>query len=100
MMQRNREMFSCLGIERLASGDMMDELLVYRDKPWTDGSDAHQSQRSISCVHPELRGTSSGNEVNYIKPKPLAVKRRNTIEYPAQMQLTCLRITVISYCLD
>lgn len=65
--RRNKEMFSCLCIERLAPWDMMDELWVYGDKSWTDGSAAHQSQRSSSCLHTDPRGTSSGKQVNYIK---------------------------------
>lgn len=39
MEQRNKEMFSCLVLERLAPLDMMDEPRVWRDKSWTDGSD-------------------------------------------------------------
>lgn len=64
MKRRNKEMFSCLGLEGLAPLDMMDELRVHRDKSWTDGSEMHQSQHSLRCPHAELRETSSGEWVN------------------------------------
>lgn len=99
MKRRNKEMFSCLGIERLAPWDMMDELWVYRDKSWTDGSDAHQSQRSVICLHNEPRGTSSGEEVNYTQTNHWEFESRNNIEYPAEMELACLPLTIINHCL-
>lgn len=43
MKQRNKEMFSCLVLERLAPLDMMDEPRVWRDKSWTDGSDTRSN---------------------------------------------------------
>lgn len=64
MKRRNKEMFSCLGLEGLAPLDMMDELRVHGDKSWTDGSKTHQSQHSLRCPHAELRETSSGKWVN------------------------------------
>lgn len=64
MKQRNKEMFSCLGLEGLAPREMMDELRDHRDKSWTDGSETHQSQHSLRCPHAGLRETSSGERVN------------------------------------
>lgn len=64
MKRRNKEMFSCLGLEGLAPLDMMDELRVHRDKSWTDGSEMHQSQHSLRGPHAGIRETSSGERVN------------------------------------
>lgn len=48
MKQRNKEMFSCLVLERLAPLDMMDEPKVWRDKSWTDGSDTHSDSNTAA----------------------------------------------------
>lgn len=67
-------MFSCLGLERLAPLDMMDELRVHGDKSWTDGSETHQSQRSVRRLHAGTRETSSGLQVNCSTLQPVAGK--------------------------
>ena len=53
MKRRNKEMFSCLVLERLAPLDMMDEPGFWRDKSWTDGSDTLGSQHSSSRLKQE-----------------------------------------------
>lgn len=46
--QRNKEMFSCLVLERLAPLDMMDEPGDWIDKLWTDGSDTHSNDNTAA----------------------------------------------------
>lgn len=66
MKQRNKEMFSCLALERLAPLDMMDEPQVWRDKSWTDGSETHSKRHTAAAAaaaaatQAKARGTSSG----------------------------------------
>ena len=48
MKRWNKEMFSCLVLERLAPLDMMDEPGVWIDKSWTDGSDTHSSHNTAA----------------------------------------------------
>lgn len=48
MKRRNKEMFSCLVLERLAPLDMMDEPRVWGDKSWTDGSDTHSNRNTAA----------------------------------------------------
>lgn len=43
MRQRNKEMFVVWFEKRLAPLDMMNEPRVWRDKPWTVGTDRHFS---------------------------------------------------------
>lgn len=62
--QRNKEMFSCLALERLAPLDMMDEPQVWRDKSRTDGSETHSKHHTAAAAaavtQAKARGTSSG----------------------------------------
>lgn len=48
MKLENKEMFSCLVLETLAPLHMMDEPGVWRDKSWTDGSDAHSNHNTAA----------------------------------------------------
>lgn len=74
-------MFSCLILKRLAPLDMMDEPRVWRDKSWTDGSDANSNSTAAAFTvkqqgHLVAQSVTSPNALNIYLERALILSKQ------------------------